>query len=210
MLKSRKIVVDELTPVAIFSKIRDMFSVKSLFESAINGPDANYSFIFLGAKERIIDDFGKLKDRYRDINKDYYKELSKELSIPFVDGFIGFVGYDMIKVFEPTLAKHMENLEKFEDTPDMDLVRPLLTLVFNHRNFTLTMLSEDETLFDTVIDKIFEPYTHNTIKKGKKFDDGRFWFGKETFCNIIEDAKENIKASRRDRQKEQSGRDPAI
>ena len=57
MLYSKKILFDQLTPITIFSKLRSLFGdeLTFLFESAINSKEGNFSFLFIGARERVID-----------------------------------------------------------------------------------------------------------------------------------------------------------
>ena len=51
------------------------------------------------------------KRYYKNFDKEIYKQKSKELGIGLIDGFIGNVGYDMGKEFEPKLKSSMNNLE---------------------------------------------------------------------------------------------------
>ena len=56
MLASRKLLFDQLTPITIFAKLQKYFEgeLSFLFESAINNSEGNFSFLFIGARERII------------------------------------------------------------------------------------------------------------------------------------------------------------
>ena len=125
MIHSKQFTLDQLAPIAVYSKIREMFpkEISYLFESA-GGSEGNYSFICIGARERLqyIDEktiytdaqgtkhekdenpFSFLKEYYKGIDTTIYKEATKELGVAYVDGFIGFIGYDMVKVFEPNSA----------------------------------------------------------------------------------------------------------
>ena len=130
MLTSRKILFDQLTPITIFSKLQSHFNNELcfLFESAINNNDGNFSFLFIGARERIIhqndtaihideegvshdlgaNPFTFLKKRYSELDKTLYKDYAKELGVGFVDGFIGYIGYDAVKriVYVPTFWRN--------------------------------------------------------------------------------------------------------
>jgi anthranilate synthase component 1 len=119
VLSSRKILFDQLTPITIFAKLQSHFSGELcfLFESAINNNDGNFSFLFIGARERVIHKDGEsvhidedgtshnlganpftfLKKRYAELDKTLYKNYAKELGVGFVDGFIGYIGYDAVK-----------------------------------------------------------------------------------------------------------------
>ena len=52
---SKTLFLDQFTPVSIYAKIRKLFSdeITFLFESTINSSDGNYSYIIVGARERI-------------------------------------------------------------------------------------------------------------------------------------------------------------
>jgi anthranilate synthase component 1 len=127
-MKYKKFIIDEFSPVAIFNKLKERFSNERifLFESMVNNSNGNYTYIVIGEKERIlykdekteyfdgreskvleIEPFTFLKEYYKKIDFQKYKKLSNELDIGFVDGFIGYIGYDMVKVFEPVLKKYM-------------------------------------------------------------------------------------------------------
>ena len=56
MLAFRKLLFDQLTPITIFAKLQTYFEgeLSFLFESAINNAEGNFSFLFIGARERII------------------------------------------------------------------------------------------------------------------------------------------------------------
>ena len=47
----------------------------------------------------------------------------------------------MAKVFEPTLASSMTNLEDQTNTPDMDLILPKLVVVVSHKHSTITSIA---------------------------------------------------------------------
>ena len=47
-----------------------------------------------------------------------------------IDGFIGNVGYDIGKEFEPKLKNTMNNLVDQLGIPDLDLIRPNIILGF--------------------------------------------------------------------------------
>ncbi len=121
---------DQLTPVALYGEIKKIFpyEISMLFESVVISEDGNFSFIAIGAKERLIfqnnqtifidqcgdkelvgdDPFKFLQEYYKKVDQKFYKELSNGIGLDFIDGFIGFIAYDMVKVFEPTLRKSMD------------------------------------------------------------------------------------------------------
>ena len=209
---------DRSTPVALYSQLKLAFNNKitMLFESAINNEDGNFSFITIGAKERITykdnitiytdankevkelneSPFEFLKEYYSKIDGSKYKDIANRLGFNYIDGFIGYIGYDMVKVFEPTLKKVMDNLEDETNIPDLDMVRPELIIVFAHKKSKLYILDFDNTQKE-LVNKIFkilsEPFKDFKLKKAD-LSEGKFAFSKDEFMKIVEMAKEHIRA----------------
>ncbi|MDX1809404.1 MAG: anthranilate synthase component I family protein [Sulfurospirillaceae bacterium] len=217
---SKTILFDQLTPITIFAKLQNHFKgeLSFLFESAINSEAGNYSFLFIGARERVIhensqsfyinekderiqiDDnpFIFLKKRYKEIDQDKYKKLSHDLNIGFVDGFVGYIGYDCVKTFEPVLQTHMNNLKDEIKIPDLDLMRPRLICAFSHKSNTLTLLTFIEEMgkqLDDIIKLIEQPHINIPIVK-TKIDKkrGNFAFSKERFFEMVKRSKEMIRS----------------
>jgi anthranilate synthase component 1 len=213
----RRFIIDLITPVSIYSQIKTLFKdeLTFLFESSINSSDGNFSFITIGAKERVyskdkesfyIDEknithsissnpFEFLKEYYKKIEFEEYKQYIKELNIPFVDGFIGYIGYDMVKEFETILKKDMDNLEDELNTPDLDLVRPKIVLTYSHKNSTLTIstfLKNQEEIFDKIEKNLKSAMPFIEMKKFNSKDEGSLHFSKDEFFQMIKDSKEKI------------------
>jgi len=93
----KQLLFDQFTPIAIYSKLKKRFpnEISLLFESAVNSESGNFSFIFIGARERITlkDDetfytkgnkttkidknpFEFLKSYYKDIDKSNFTIIS--------------------------------------------------------------------------------------------------------------------------------------
>jgi len=217
---TRQLLFDQLTPIAIYTRLKERFpkEVTLLFESAINTEDGNFSFIFIGAKERIIykDDtttfvaedgsettlhenpFTFLKNYYRQIDYTRYRELGEKLNVGFTDGFVGFIGYDAVKIFEPVLKPYMDPLEDELKSPDIDLIRPKLTLAFSHKTNTLTLITPDEETgnrLDEIISYLKEPYAYVNLKKSTiDPEKGKFAFDKARFFEMVAKSKEMIKS----------------
>ncbi len=215
-----QILFDQLTPIAVYTKLKKRFpnEISLLFESAINTEEGNYSFIFIGAKERItykdrkttvLKDNGSvtqgeenpflyLKNYYKNLDTDKYLKLSKKLNIGFVDGFVGFIGYDGVKIFEPVLKPYMDHLEDELNCADLDLIRPKLTLAFSHKTNTLTLLTSDDDYkneLSFLVSYLKEPYDYaDLIKTPIDKSRGNFAFSKERFFEMIEKSKEMIKS----------------
>jgi len=220
MLYTKKILFDQLTPITIFAKLKRHFGdeLTFLFESAINSEEGNFSFLFIGARERIIhkdnqalhidengnensigeNPFNYLKKRYADIDSKEYKTYGQEHNLGFVDGFIGYIGYDAVKTFEPRLKSHMDSLKDDINIPDMDLMRPKLVCTFSHKSNTLTL----HTFLDTFAPQLDEiesilKEAHNYIEIKKSIIDtkkGSFAFSKEKFFEMVAKSKEMIRS----------------
>jgi len=179
--------------------------------------DGNYSFICIGARERLqyIQDmtiytdalgvkhikqespFTFLKEYYKSIDTAKYKEATAKLKIGYVDGFIGYIGYDMVKVFEPKLDSTMDDLVDELNTPDLDLMLPKLILVYSHKNHQITLVStlqEYSKQFDLIEETLKSPYEYVHMKKNIGSDKGSFAHSKEKFFQMIEDSKEMIRS----------------
>jgi len=220
LIEFRQILFDQLTPIALFAKLKERFKgeISFLFESAINTDEGNFSFIFIGAHERLsykdekciyqnedgkIDTVEKnpfefLKDYYKSLDQASYAKLAQELGVGFVDGFIGYIAYDSVKVFEPVLRPFMDELKDDLHTPDLDLIRPKLTIAFSHKTNRLTILCNDKSLcadLDSLIEFLKEPYSYHSIKKSKiDSDEGSFAFDKEKFFEMVDKSKEMIRS----------------
>jgi len=215
----KTLLFDQLTPVALYGKIKNIFpnEITMLFESVVNTADGNFSFITIGAQERLIyknkittyidknakkhapkdNPFIFLKKYYKDIDKALYKNKAAELGFSFVDGFIGFIAYDMVKVFEPTLEESMDDLADPLDTPDLDLVRPSIIMAYSHKSSKLTIILNDESMKNRVTD--IENILHTTCTpmplKAVILDGaGSFSIDEERYKKLVDESKENIRS----------------
>lgn len=218
LIYSKQFILDQLAPIAVYSKLKSMFKneISYLFESA-GQSEGNYSFICIGARERIqyintetiytdasghksiIEDnpFTFLKEYYKNIDISTYKEAAKELNIGYVDGFIGYIGYDMVKVFEPKLGSSMDNLIDELHTPDLDLILPKIILVYSHKNHQITLVTTIKGLsneFKNIEKELKSPYEYIHMKKNIGHDTGTFAHSKEKFFKMIDNSKEMIKS----------------
>ncbi len=217
---TKQLLFDQLTPIAIYTRLKERFpqEITLLFESAINTEDGNFSFIFIGAKERITykdettavlkengtvetvpeNPFLYLKNYYRRIDYAKYRELGEKLNVGFVDGFVGFIGYDAVKIFEPVLKPWMDPLEDELHSPDIDLIRPKLTLAFSHKTNTLTLITPDEAMGKTlneIVAYLKEPYAYVDLKRSSiDPQKGKFAFDKARFFEMVAMSKEMIKS----------------
>ena len=215
----KTILFDQLTPVALYGKIKEIFpgEITMLFESVVNTSDGNFSFITIGAQERLIykdktttyidkvgqrntlteDPFSFLKTYYASVDQAAYKEKASQTGFSFVDGFIGFIAYDMVKVFEPVLEENMDDLLDPLNTPDLDLVRPKIIIAYSHKSAKLTMIVNDETM-ENAIEQI-EQLLHNTctpmqLQAVKLEGEGTFSIDEARFKAMVDESKENIRS----------------
>jgi len=190
---SKELFLDKFTPVSIYEKIKKSYKdeITFLFESTINSSDGNYSFIIIGERERVWyenstcfykNEEGKisevnsnplkfLQEYYKKFDKEIYKAKAKELGIGLVDGFIGNIGYDII--------------------------RPNIILGFSHKTSKLVMLTSVESKKDELerIEKsLHSPYNYQAPKKAILLDEGKFNFTKEKFFEMVAKSKEMIKS----------------
>lgn len=213
------VLFDQLTPVALYGKIKAHFSdqITMLFESVVNSEDGNFSFIAFGTKERIryqnhtthytdtdgnsqiIDQnpFAFLKSYYDSIDKEIYQTKAEEIGFSMVDGFIGYIGYDMVKVFEPVLKESMDSLVDTLNIPDLDLIRPAIILGYSHKNSKLTLILNDERMHNAFlqIQKIIKEVSLAQPLKPAILDgEGTFSVNEVQFKAMVEESKENIRA----------------
>jgi len=210
---------DQLTPVALYGQIKDRFrdDVTMLFESVVNTSDGNFSFIAIGALERLSyrnnethyrdakgdtrsldeDPFTFLKSYYGKLDQKHYRDLSEEVGFGFIDGFIGFIAYDMVKVFEPVLKESMDDLLDPLDTPDLDLIRPQIILAYSHKSAKLTMILNDEDArekFETIEAMLQRSCIPMPIKAVELDGEGSFSIEEERFKEMVDESKEHIRS----------------
>jgi len=215
----KTILFDQLTPVALYGKIKTLFpnEITMLFESVVNTSDGNFSFITIGAQERlryqnkttyyhdtsgeekILEEnpFSFLKSYYAQIDQEAYKAKSLEAGFSFVDGFIGFIAYDMVKVFEPVLCESMDSLYDPLNTPDLDLVRPKIILSYSHKNAKLTLILNDVQMqkgFEKIEAILHETFTPLPLKAVTLEGEGSFSIEEERFKALVVESKESIRS----------------
>ena len=215
----KQLLFDQLTPVSMYGKIKELFKedVTMLFESVVNTPEGNFSFITIGAMERVVyknnetlytnidgkttnlesDPFSFLQNYYNNLDKKAFQERADQVGFAFTDGFIGFIGYDMVKVFEPTLKATMDSLNDPLQTPDLDLVRPSILLAFSHKTSQLTIIQNDDKYAHATekIESILKEASESQELKRAKLDgEGTFSIEEERFKEMVIESKESIRA----------------
>ncbi|MBL3520808.1 chorismate-binding protein [Arcobacter lanthieri] len=217
---SKTLFLDQFTPVSIYEKVKDIYKddITFLFESTISSSNnGNFSYIIVGARERIwykdntcyfLNEDGKtnivesnplrfLQKYYKKFDKEFYKNKANELGIGLIDGFIGNVGYDISKEFEPKLKNSMKNLKDEFNIPDLDLIRPNIILAYSHKTSKLVILTSVEKYkndINTIEDKLLKPYSYTSLEKAQILDEGKFNYSKDEFFSMVEKSKEMIKS----------------
>ncbi|ADV46907.1 anthranilate synthase component I family protein [Nitratifractor salsuginis] len=215
----RSYLFDQLTPVALYGEIKKLYpeEVTMLFESVVTSEEGNFSFIVIGAKERLVyrdnetlytdntgttrqleeDPFAFLQEYYRRLDKERYRAIARDAGFSFVDGFIGFIGYDMVKVFEPVLREWMDDLEDPLQTPDLDLIRPKLIIGFSHKSSELTLIDpggENPKMLESVAALLPKAHHPLPFQPARLEGEGSFSITPERYMEIVEEAKEHIRA----------------
>jgi len=215
----KQLLFDQLTPVSMYGKIKELFKdeVTMLFESVVTTTEGNYSFITIGAMERIVykdnqtlytnkegliqkldvDPFNFLQNYYKNLDQEHYQSIADEVGFAFTDGFIGFIGYDMVKVFEPTLKASMDELLDPLQTPDLDLVRPSIIMAYSHKNSILTIIQNDENYSEKVKEVeslLYECTTPHKLKTATLDGEGTFSIEEERFKSLVLESKEMIRS----------------
>lgn len=218
MIYHTQFTLDQFAPIAVYHKLKEIFEneVTYLFESA-GQSEGNYSFIIIGARERLqykenitiytnikgekeiseVSPFTFLKEYYKQIDTAIYKSTSKELNVGYIDGFIGYIGYDMVKVFEPKLKESMNSLQDNLHTPDLDLILPKLVVAYSHKNNKISLISvleEMHSKFDELVDQLTSSYSYIPMQHNLGNDEGSFSSSKERFFEIVEKSKEMIRS----------------
>ncbi len=218
MIHHTQFTLDQFAPIAVYHKLKEIFKdeISYLFESA-GQSDGNYSFIMIGDRERLqykdgvtiytnargekevsdISPFSFLKEYYKHIDTKLYKSTCKELNVGYVDGFIGYIGYDMVKVFEPKLKNSMNHLHDELHTPDLDLILPKLVLAYSHKNNKISLISVLDSMqerFEELEENLKDSYKYVPMVQNIGDDQGSFAFSKEHFFDMVEKSKEMIRS----------------
>ena len=120
----KKRLMDAQTPVSVFSKVRDLSGSAYLFESVEGGERwARYSMIGLGSDLILQYTDGQMTVKRNDSITtdsvddpfDYLRTLMAGYNMPshehiptlpsFSGGLVGYFGYDMVRVIEPSVGK---------------------------------------------------------------------------------------------------------
>src|SRR5207244_3778690 len=165
------LVADVETPVSAFAKIENGGPC-FLFESAERNEESG-RFSFIGFDPLVLFNCG-------DCKSDPLSELQKVLerfrfvpppSIPhFVGGAVGYIGYDIVRFFEPTVPIHSRNDLKI---PEMMFMIPRMLLVFDHRFRKLRLICNAHIDGKTSVDQSYKCAEADLTKTRTKLSESR-------------------------------------
>lgn len=214
----KSVFIDQFTPIAFYAKLKEKFASERLFllESATVNEFGNFSYIFIGERESLsfgngvskytgedgatkeisVEPLAFLEEYYKKIDFVVYSEMSAKVGLGFVDGFVGFVGYDIIKEFEPILKPCMNTLRDETDTPDFYMVRPKIIIGYSHKNCKLTLLSTcmPKSSLDEIEELLMSQYSLLPLKKPSGSFKSKSMLSDEEFKSGVVCAKEHIRA----------------
>jgi anthranilate synthase component I len=152
------LVADVETPVSAFAKIDPAGGGSGpcfLFESAERNEESG-RFSFIGFDPLVLFNSADCKD-------DPLTQLQQILSgfkfvapsdIPhFVGGAVGYIGYDVVRFFEPTVPIHPRDDLKI---PEMIFIIPRMLLVFDHRFRKLRLICNAHISDKSSVDQAYE------------------------------------------------------
>ncbi|MCD1278811.1 anthranilate synthase component I [Psychrobacter sp. CCUG 69069] len=216
----KKRLMDAQTPVSVFSKVRDLNGSAYLFESVVGGERwARYSMIGLGSELILQYADGNMtvkKNDHIDVEAvddpfDFIRTLMAQYKMPttadiaalpsFSGGLVGYFGYDMIRVIEPTVG--LSDAPNPMSMPDMWLMLSMSVIVFDSLENTLSIIvyadCNDENGYSKAIrdlekieDKLAEtPNLSAPVMPTPKFTSKT---GADKYCSDVNKIKEYILA----------------
>jgi len=173
---STELIADAETPISAFQKL-DRGGHTFMLESAENS-DEGGRYSFVGSEPRIL-----FQARGRDVTVTEYgeprafqaegdplAELQKLMArfkpvvmpdLPrFIGGAVGYMSYDMVRFFEPSIGEAPREENPPNDVPDMVFMVTDTLLIFDHRLRRLRVLSnalvdgDPDTAYDIACEKI--------------------------------------------------------
>ena len=166
------LVADVETPVSVFAKI-DNGEPCFLFESAERNEEVG-RFSFIGFDPLVIFNSADCKG-------DPLAELQQTLArfkfvtpadVPhFVGGAVGYIGYDVVRFFEPTVPIHPNDDLKI---PEMIFMVPRMLVVFDHRFRKLRLICNAHVEDKGSIDKTYDEAVVRLEKASSMLGEQRF------------------------------------
>ncbi|MEI8234442.1 MAG: anthranilate synthase component I [Verrucomicrobiota bacterium] len=222
---STELIADAETPISAFQKL-DRGGETFMLESAENSDEGGrYSFvgtdprILFQARGREITVTENGESRTYEAEGDPLHALEKlmkrfrPVALPdlprFSGGAVGYMAYDMVRFFEPTIGELPKEQNPPNDVPDMVFLITDTLLIFDHRLRRLRILcnalveGDADTAYDIACEKIealmerlarpaFLPPVN--IHTSAKPEEPRSNTTREAFYQMVRDAKEYIQA----------------
>ena len=222
----REISADLETPISVYMKLRGD-GASFLLESVEGGERiARYSFIGIKPKAQYIirgneieiieSESSRVVTFDEDVDPTYFlqKEMSRfkfnpQAGVPrFIGGLVGYLGYESVRHFEPTLKPHMNRAERSEpngersrSVPDGIYLLADTVIAFDHARRSLSLIANvldgDVESANRKLDEIesciqqplppTQPRAVQSSKTRSNMTQGRFE-------DIVRDAKEHIAA----------------
>lgn len=150
---SHKFYSDRLTPPSIYHGLKKKIPGESFLLESVEGVEKICRFSFLGfepiytfkskakkiyCKNKTLRQFSTKKDPLYEIKKimESFKVAPKE-SLRFFGGFVGYLGYDMVRFFEPIGKKLPDKLNSY----DSYFILPKFLIIFDHLSHQVEVLS---------------------------------------------------------------------
>jgi anthranilate synthase component 1 len=165
------LVADVETPVSAFAKI-DNGEPCFLFESAERNEELG-RFSFIGFDPLVVFNSANCKgDPLTELEQilSRFKFVALE-SIPhFIGGAVGYIGYDVVRFFEPTVPIHSRDDLKI---PEMIFMIPRMLLVFDHRFRKLQLICNAFVDDASSVDQAYEKAVTDLKKAMAKLSEQR-------------------------------------
>ena len=177
--KSRTILADLYTPVAVYMRLRDIYPQSALMESS-DYHDAGNSRSFIGIKPMasVAVGHGVATINYpdgsnstHDINEQFgtadaihtlIDRIQVEGNDAEVMGLFGYTSFNAVRYFEHIPVK--DETQERNDAPDMLYILYKVVIVFDHHNNQLKIVTLSENGNDTEIADIFKAMNKATVQ----------------------------------------------
>jgi len=198
-----KLSADNITPVGIIDTLKDQYKYCFLFESVVGGESrGRYSIIGIGY-HKIWQAGGQNKplDDLRKFIADNYIKPTADLP-PMASGVFGYMGYDCVRFIEDIPQTNSDDL----NVPDSIFIAPKMLLIFDTVKDELFVIAptykgqdydKQVELLQGILQRIGNAKNTNFVELSDLSPiklDVTSNYTKSEFCNIVEQAKEYIRA----------------
>lgn len=210
---SCEILSDILTPIEAMKILKNVSTHCYMLESVAEKEKwGRYTFLGYEPRLEITCNNGDMKVGNVTVHTDnpsaYLRQILKDYRSPkfdylppFTGGLVGYFSYDYLTYSEPTAKCELEDMEKFKDV-DLMLFDKVITFDNFKQKLILIVnmdLSEPETGYNKAILELNQ--LRELLQKGRKKEEvgGKLTgevtplFDKETYCKMVERAKEYIR-----------------